>query len=247
MDSLLRDINREEGKMRTDVENLFRHFEKLAGFAHQYLEQSTIEWARLLVTHPQTLLLIVETTPISDESGYSYSGEKEPIRLTALHLTSGEIWDQLLHPTYSKRVQGTEYHGLTATDLEDKPVINEAWPNIAEVLENRHIVVFGLDYARSALQSVNHHHALDSAFCLHNRAKEFYSEFYELSLEKVLAYQGINKKRDEMKDSRERVLMLAQVVRNLAAGMKKQEQKSESTAESFFDDDDLGDLDSHPF
>lgn len=91
---------------------------------------------------------------------------------------------------------------------------------------------------------------LDGAFCLHNRAKEFYSQFYELSFEKVLSYQGIDRKREQLTDSRERALMLVHVVRNLSIGMEKQvrEPESESAADSFFSDDDaLGDLDAHPF
>jgi len=77
------------------------------------------------------------------------------------------------------------------------------------------------------LQSVGQPYALEGVYCLHNKCKEYYGEFYDLSLEKVLAYQGIDKKRDELKDSQDRLLMLAQVVRNLAAGMTKQTQTEE--------------------
>jgi len=82
---------------------------------------------------------------------------------------------------------------------------------------------------------------LDHAFCLHNRCKEFYGEFYNLSLERVLSYQGIDRKREQLTDSRERALMLVQVVRNLAVGMAKVVEESDPG------DDSLGDLDEHPF
>src|SRR5436190_22175692 len=129
MDSLLRDMNRERSKMQSDIDNLNRHYENLHGYVRQYIQQATVEWAKLVVSHPKTLLLVVETTRIVDESGYSYGGEVEPIRFTTLSLLEGSVWDQLLRPTHSRQVQGSEYHGLTRTQLEDKPNISEAWPN----------------------------------------------------------------------------------------------------------------------
>lgn len=239
MDSVLRDIERERSKMQTDIDNLNRHYGNLVGFVRQCLAQTTIEWAKLVASHPKAVLLIVETTRIVGEDGYSYGGESEPIRFIGLSLTSGELWDYLLHPTYSKAVGGAEYHGLTMEDLEEKPLFADAWPKIVEVLENRHIIIFGADWARSALRSVYPGGVLDGAFCLHNKCKEYYNEFYDLSLERVLDYQGIDKKREELKDSRDRLLMLAQVVNNLAAGMEKHVDESESEG--------LDDLSDHPF
>jgi len=237
LESVLRDIDRERSKMQADVDNLNRHYEKLAGYVRQYIEQTTVEWAKLVAGHPRALLLVVETTRIVDEHGNSY-GEEEPIRLTTLLLASGEMWDQLLHPTHSSTVRGVEYHGLTMADLEEKPRIADVWPNIANVLGGRHLIVFGADYARKALQPYATD-ALDSAFCLHNKCKEYYGEFYELGLEKILGYQGIDKKRDELKNSQDRILMLAQVVKNLATHMAKQ------TGEPEVSEDES--LDEHPF
>jgi DNA polymerase III epsilon subunit-like protein len=215
-----------------------RHYEKLAGYVHQHVTQAAAEWARLIVTHPKALLLVMETTRVTDENGYAAAGDSEPIRLTLLPLVAGNIWDQLLHPTYSHTVQGTEYHNLAWSDLENKPRLADVWPHIEEMLKGQHIVVFGADWARNALRSVHHTHALDAAFCLHNKLKEYYNQFYDLSLEKILNYQGIDKKREELRDSRDRILMLAQIVRNLAAGMAKQSEVAESS---------LDDLDSRPF
>jgi DNA polymerase III epsilon subunit-like protein len=244
MDSVLRDLERERSKMQSDVENLNRHYGKLVGFVRQYLTQTTVEWAKLVVSHPKTLLLVVETSRIVDESGYSYGVESEPIRFTGLALASGEIWDQLLHPTHSRQVLGAEYHGLTMVDVEAQPRLADVWSSIAERLEDRPVILFGADWTRQALRSVDptYAHALDSAFCLHNKCKEYYGEFYELSLEKVLGYQGIDKKRDELKDSRDRLLMLVQVMNNLAVGMEKQTQDPETS-----EDNSLEDLDDHPF
>jgi DNA polymerase III epsilon subunit-like protein len=245
MDSVLRDINREQSKMQADVDNLHRHYEKLMGYVRQYVEQTTVEWAKLVASHQKTLLLVVETTRIVDETGYSYGGESEPIRFTGL-LTSGEIWDQLLHPTHSKAVLGAEYHGLQWSDLEGKPTISEAWPNIEKMLEDHHVVIYGADYASKSLQSVFPTHVLSSAYCLHNKCKEYYGEFYELSLEKVLSYQAIDKKRGQLTNSRDRVLMLAQVLHNLAANVKKQDENAPEAAIAA-SDAMLSDLDDHPF
>lgn len=177
MDSVLRDIDREQSKMQTDIANLNRHYEKLQGYVSQHVQQSTIEWARLVTDHPKALLLIVETTRVVDEHDYSYGGESEPIRFTALPLaSSGEVWDLLLHPTYSRAILGAEYHGLTMVDLEDRPLLADAWPNIQETLEDHHIIIFSADFARSALQSVYQTHILDSAYCLHNKCKEYYNQ-----------------------------------------------------------------------
>lgn len=171
MDSILRDIDREQSKMQADVDNLNRHYGKLAGFVGDYIKQATIEWAKLVVSHPKALLLVMETT---------------------------------------------------------------------RIVEDRHIIIFGADWARSALQSAYHTHVLDNAFCLQNKCKEYYNQFYDLGLEKILSYQGIDKRRDELRDSRDRLLMLARVANNLAAGMQKQSQESEIS-------DSLGDLSDHPF
>jgi DNA polymerase III epsilon subunit-like protein len=240
LESVLRDLERERSKMQTDVDNLYRHYGKLAGFVRQYIESTTIEWAKLVASHPKALLLLVETTRILDESGYASSGESEPIRFTTHQLASGEVWDQLLFPTYSRQVQGAEYHGLVLADLEGQPTISQAWPTIIEALEGRQVIIFGADWARRAIQTVYPTHALDGAYCLHNKAKEYYGEFYELSLEKILSYQGIEKRREELKDSQDRLLMLAQVINNLAAGMAKRSQEPESS-------NGLDDLSDHPF
>lgn len=241
MESVLRDIDRERSKMESDIDSMNRHYEKLAGYVHQHVEQAAVEWARLVVTHPKALLLVMETTSIINEHGYAVSNESEPIRLTLLPLEAGNIWDQLLHPTYSHDVHGTEYHGLRMADITDKPRLADVWQHIERMLKGQHIVIFGADWARNALRSVHHTHALDQAFCLHNKLKEYYNQFYDLSLATILNHQNIDKKREELRDSRERILVLAQIVRNLAAAMPKQSQESEGS-ESFLDD-----LDSRPF
>jgi len=237
MESLLRDIDRERGKMQDNLANLERHYQKLHGYVQQYVRQAVIEWARLIVSHPASTLLIVETTKIIDENGYAYGNEAEPIRFTSLSLSSGEVWDQLLSPSRSRGVAGTEYHGLRQADLIGKPRLADAWPGIVKALSNRQLVIFGADYAREAFQS----DLLKDAFCLQSKAKEFYGEFYGLSLEKVFRYQGLDVNRDDVRDSRDRLPLLAVVVRNLAAGMKKQEPESELA------DGELGDLEDHPF
>jgi hypothetical protein len=244
MDSVLRDIEREKGKMQAAIDNLHRHYDKLHNYVSQYIQQTTTEWARLVASHPKALLLVVETTRIVDEAGYATTGDSEPIRLTTLSLADGEIWDQLIRPTYSRQVSGSEYHGLTMTDLTNTPCIDETWENIVARLEDRHIILFGADWARNALRAVKQTHALDGATCLHNKAKEYYGEFYELPLEKILAYQGIDKKREDLRDSRERILMLHQVICNLATGMAKQTPESETTVDL---GDGMRDLEDHPF
>lgn len=238
MDSLLRDLDREHLKMQSDIEKLHRHYEKLVIYVRQHLEASTIEWAKLIANHPRAVLLAVETTHIVDQSGYSHGGESEPIRFTTRSLASGDMRDYLFRPTHSHQVTGTEYHGLTLDDVEDRPMISEVWPTIAEQLEGLHLVIFGVDHARQALRTVYQTDLLDGAFCLHNRCKEYYNQFYQLSLETVLAYQGIEKKRNDLKDSRDRIALLAQVVHNLATGMQKQSLAKDETS------DDLSD---HPF
>ena len=241
MDSVLRDLHREQAKMQGDISNLSRHHENMYDYVRQYLEATTIEWATLVVGHPKALLLAVETTHIVDENGYYASSDSEPIRLTTFSRVRGEIWDQKIQPTYSKGVQGTEYHGIVLADLLDKPRLVDIWSEIVERLDSKHLIIFGADWARLAMRTVQPAHllALDHATCLHNKCKEYYGEFYEISLEKVLSYQGIDKPRTELRDSRERVVMLDQVIRNLAAGMTKQEQERS--------DDNLDDLDPHPF
>jgi hypothetical protein len=242
MESLLRDISREREKMQADMANLNRHYEKLETYVCQYVQQAVMEWAKLAINHPRSLLLVVETTRVLDENGYVSTGESEPIRLTAKSPgTDGEIWDQLVCPTYSCTVRGAEYHGLEMIDLVDKPRIDEAWPRFADLLEDRHIIVFGREWARNALRTVRTSSVLDGAFCLQDKCKEYYNQFYELSLEVVLGYQGIEKTRAELTDSRDRVLMLEQVVRNLAAGMAKK-QEPEAGSSGFLDD-----LEEHPF
>lgn len=243
MDSILRDLDREQSKMQSDVSNLSRHYENLRDYVRQYLEATTVEWAKLVVNHSHALLLVVETTRIVNEDGYSTSGNSEPIRLTTFSRVRGEIWDQLIQPTYSKRVEGTEYHGIVLADLLDKPHLADVWSEVVERLEGKHLIIFGADWARSAVRTVQPTHLLDNAFCLHNKVKEYYGEFYELSLEKVLGYQGIDKPRTEMRDSRDRIVMLDQVVRNLATGMTKRKQQQEQERS----DDSLNDLDERPF
>lgn len=237
VDSVLRDINREQGKMQSAIGRLNSHYEQMAGYVRQYIEQTTVEWAKLIVSHPKALLLVVETTRILDEAGYAAGNEHEPIRLTTLELASGKGWDQLIRPTYSSQVQGFEYHGLSQRVLEDKPRFGDIRAQIEKMLEDRHIIIFGADFARQALLSVLASSVAHDAFCLHNKVKEYYGEFYELSLEKVLSYQGIDKKRSDLTDSRDRIQVLAKVVRNLAVGLIKQAQEPE-------DSNDLGD---HPF
>lgn len=239
-DSILRDLNREQEKMYKDIASLQRHYDQLAGFVRQHVMETTVEWAKLIVDHPKTLLLTVETTQVVNEQGWALGNDIEPIRLTVLQIISGDIWDQYLSPTYSKDVRGEEYHGLTQAKLEGSPRFADVWARSEEWLSGHHLIIFGADHARRALRSVSQTSLLDDAYCLHNKCKEYYGQFYELSLERVLAYQGIEMKREELKDSLDRIAMLAQVVRNLAAGMPKQQQEEEDALQ----DDDL---DAQPF
>jgi DNA polymerase III epsilon subunit-like protein len=234
--------------MSADIVNLNRHYEKLHNYVYLHIQQGVKEWARLISDHPRALLLVVETTQIIDSNGYA-TGSSEPIRISGLSLADGEIWDQLLSPTYSLEVRGAEYHGLSLDDLKSKPRLAGAWSSLVVKLLNRHVVIFGAAWARDALRSVTQSQVLDEAFCLHSKTKEFYNEFYDLSLEKILSYQGIDKKREELTDSRDRLQVLAQVVRNLAVGMAKQTPESETSDDAVVADggDELGDLDDHPF
>jgi hypothetical protein len=258
LDSILRDINREEEKTKKDVENFHYHYEKLRGYVYQHTKQTTIEWAKLVIDHPGAIVLIVETTQILDESGYSSGGYIEPIRFTMLSLAREEVWDYLVRPTYSKRVSGTEYHGLTMADVQEKWLLADAWSEIEELLKDKHIIIYGADWARTALRGTRYEHTLDGAYCLHNKCKEYYNEFYELSLEKVLSYQGIERRRDELKDSWDRAVMLREVIRNLANALPKQSQErfeldlpeglpemGEGVSNGGLGD--LEDLDEHPF
>src|ERR1022692_2505249 len=88
MTELLRDINREQGKMQADVDNLNRHYGKLQAYLYEHIEQSVVEWARLVVDHPKALLLVVETTRVVDEDGSAAYGN-EPIRMTSLNPANG--------------------------------------------------------------------------------------------------------------------------------------------------------------
>lgn len=232
----LRDINREQAKMKTDVESLTRHYGQLESFLYGYIRQSVIEWARLIETHQKAVLLIVETTQIVDANGHGLSSHNEPIRFTTRQLATGEVWDQLIHPTHSEGIAGTEYHGLSWFDVLDQPKISDAWGNIAEHLADRQVVIFNAQWARDSVKTTYPTRFLDSAFCLQNKAREYYNEYYGLSLAKVLEYQGIDKKREDLRAAPARVVMLDLVLHNLAAGMEKKPEPAV-----------LDDLDDHPF
>jgi hypothetical protein len=242
LDSFLRDLDRERGKMQTDFENLERHYQRLHEYVGRYVRQTTQEWARLVVSHPASTLLIVETTRVVDEQGYQqgYSSENEPIRLSTLALASGQTWDVLLSPTHSKAVTGADYHGLQQADLIGKPRFADAWTDIEAALADRQLIIYGADWSRQAWRTVSGSDLLANAFCLHNKCREYYDEFYDLSLVKVLSYQGLEVQREELRDSRDRLPLLDMVVRNLAAGMPKKVQEPEPELA----DGELGD---HPF
>jgi DNA polymerase III epsilon subunit-like protein len=238
-ESFLKHISYKQGKMQGAIANMNRYYDEMTDFIRQYIVETTVEWAKLVVSHPKTTLVIVETTPIVDDMGNSYTGESEPIRITTFFFEKETyILDQLICPTISKDVKGTEYHGLSWSDVREYPRFDEVLPRIEEHLKDRVVIIFNADWARQALSTVSRSDIFKDALCLHNKAKEYYGQFYELSLQTVLEYQGINKTRDQLKDSRERILMLAQVVRNLAAGMKKVEPEPEP---------EETDLDEHPF
>lgn len=87
---------------------------------------------------------------------------------------------------------------------------------------------------------------LPGATCLHTKCKRYYGQFYDLSLQTVLSYQGVNKTRTEMTDSRERIEMQVLVLRNLAEGKAKVQEVPDTPVAS--EAIDLVDeLDAHPF
>lgn len=233
----LKDINREQGKMLSDIESMNRHYVKLQDSLYQLIRYNVIEWARLVESHPKAVLLIVETTQIVDEHGRGLSGHNEPIRFTTRHIASGEIWDQLIKPTHSKGVAGTEFHGLSWFDVLDQPKISEAWDSIAAHLADRQVVIFNAQWARDSVKTSYPTRLLDSAYCLHTKAREYYNEFYGCSLEKILGYQGTDKTRGDLRAAPARVVMLDLILHNLANGMEKKPEP----------EPELTDLDDHPF
>lgn len=237
MDSLFGKIDYVRGKMQSDIDRLFRHHDEQVEFIKQHIRQATIDWARTTIDNPKTLLVILETTPIVNEYG-SVLQDHEPIRFTSFDPVTGELYDQLFAPTSSKEVRGAEYHGLTLADVGGKPLLKDVWDAIIKIMEGRHIIIFGADWARRSLQHMPHAYVLKKAMCLHNKCKEYYAEFYRLGLTEILAYQGIDKTREDFKDSRERIVMYKQILSNLAAGMEKQTPAQEKG---------LDDLPDHPF
>jgi hypothetical protein len=241
MDSLLRDLNREHYKMQRDMIALDLHYKNLETYLYQYVKNSVVEWAKLILNHPKASLLIIETTPIYDYNGYA-NGDNEPIRFTGMSLVGNQKWDLLVKPTHSKQIGGTQHHGLTMKDVAPYLTLAECWHEIAYQLSGQHVVMFSPDWAISALRSVHvadkPYTFLGNAFNLHNKCKEFYNEFYDLSLETILRYQGIDKQRSQLQNSIDRIKVLAQIVENLANDLAKV-QEPEST-----EDDDL---EGHPF
>jgi hypothetical protein len=223
MDHFLKEMMRESEKMRQDAESIQRHYEKLVGYVKQSTQANTIEWAKLILMYPGTHLLIVDTTPLIDEYGAVYSLQGEPIRLTAYNLRDQAIViDQQVAPVFSKAIRGFEYHGLK--DTWDMPRLADIIDQVTSILDGAPVVVFGLEFAQRALQMVStRRRILDNGHCLHTRCRDYYWEFYYLGLDQVLQYQGINKRRSELTDSRERVKVLAEVLSNLAKGLPKQD------------------------
>ena len=238
MESLFGKIDYLRTKMKSDMDKLVSHYDEHTAFVQQSIRQGIIDWAKVIVDHPKALFVIIETTPIVNANG-SVLQEHEPIRFTSFDPVKDKLYDQMFAPTHSKEVRGTEHHGLTLADVENEPRLADVWPSLAVAIFDRQIVIFGADWARHALTGiVPHAPLLDNAFCLHNKCKDYYGEFYYISLEKVLGYQGIDKKREELNDSRDRIVMHAQILENLAAGMEKQEPAQE---------EGLDDLPDHPF
>lgn len=245
---MLKDIGREKGKLDGDVQQFIQqfsyHYAKLSAFVENLIVDSVVEWAQLIASHQDATLVIIETTKAYGQHGHLLGDE--PIRLTTLDLVSKTLHDYLFRPETAKEITSTAYNGITMEDLIGQPLFKDAWPGLKEQLADRLVIVFGLDYAKKAIWL--DHTPFKRAFCLHNKTKEFYGEFYGLSLETVLSYQGINKTREELKESTERIYYLAQVIEKLAEGKPKvQVPAAPATGESDDILGELGDLSEHPF
>lgn len=236
-------------KLDDDIARLQRHLQDVVDAAKDFSRSNAIEWARLAVTHPYAVLLIIETTHIvRKQPVYQVLAEIEPIRFTTLNLSNGELFDQKVRPTLSEEITETGLHGLTMDNLEDKHLLGYYWSEIESHLLNRQVIIFGKEHAESALDhAMLQHDIIKDAFDFHSICQGYYTQFYDLSLERVLAYQGIDKKRHELKDSVERIRYLEKVLRNISIRLERHSIQYEGYSDDPFVTDEESSLDEHPF
>jgi DNA polymerase-3 subunit epsilon len=134
-------------RYRSLNELLDRARQQLIGLDHTDSSDycTAVEWARALVEHPQTwLVLDTETTGL----GY----EDEIVQIGLLAPDGTVLLDTLIRPTKPIPAAATAIHGITNEHVQDAPTMTDVYITLQQVIGAKNLVIYNAEFDRRMLK-----------------------------------------------------------------------------------------------
>ncbi|MEG4007690.1 3'-5' exonuclease [Microcoleus sp. Pol11C1] len=121
--------NRLQAQIKRDYQEWYRE----VGFIEKDRVRA-VKWAREQLLVPDGwLILDTETTGLNDA---------EIVEIAIINPLGEPLLNTLVRPTISIPAEATEIHGITDEDVNDAPTFPEIYPSIAEVLEDKQVLIY---------------------------------------------------------------------------------------------------------
>lgn len=191
-----------------------------------------VEWANAIQTFENLAFLVLDTTGIKQDS--------DIIRVLLIDGKGETAYDAIMRPG-RQFLANTAYTRITQDVLEASNTLAENWPYIAERLAGRYVLAYNFDWVQERLNENAKYYGLPRIHlvgdCLQKAAVEYFrSGSYGLKL--VDACHRIGHHLPHPALAQDRAAGQLALLSAMAEGI---------TEAKTSEDDDLGDLDAHPF
>ncbi len=116
----------------------------------QRAHAAAVAWARATLANPQALFVDTETTGLGDTD--------EVIDIAIVDTTGAALFESLVRPSRPIPLDAMRVHGINDAMVAHAPTWDVVYPQVAQLLAGRVIVVYNADFDRRLINQMNTRH-----------------------------------------------------------------------------------------
>jgi DNA polymerase III alpha subunit (gram-positive type) len=198
-----------------------------------------VEWAHALLQFSNLVFFVIDSTGLHDES--------DIIRVHLSDAAGIPVFDRLLQPQRQRGHANTFYTGITDVQIRNAPTLANIWSELQAALVGRYVLAYNWEFLIERLRENALYYHLPLLYpvgeCLMNRASNYYNTATALKLADVC--RRIGHPLPQPATAQDRAAGQLAFLQAMAQGITTV-QSVQATSEAL-EDDDLDDLDAHPF
>lgn len=199
-----------------------------------------IRWAQAVQALPNLAFLELDTTGLSTDA--------EIIRMTLLDAHGSVLFDHYIKPSRTLSAEIIRITGVISQDIEQAPTIADIWTHFREAITGRYILSYNLDFDTGKLRETTRREHLEEITligeCLMQRAMLYYSVSSYPKLEALCRRIGRPLPEQPHQTALDRAHGQISLLNAMANAVTSIEGGEPLITHA---DDDLDDLDEHPF